>query len=92
LSRFMSNVKFINSLFGESVKKPLNSESSSRENARRSIVVKNYIAKGDVINENDITYKRPASGISAIHWDEVVGSRANRDLDLDHILLWSDIC
>jgi sialic acid synthase SpsE len=41
--------------------------------------------------EKDITYKRPASGISVSNWDEVIGRIANKDLNFDHILQWEDL-
>ena len=35
--------------------------------------------------------KRPAHGISTAFWDQVIGRRAARDLDEDHVLRWEDI-
>ena len=40
------------------------SEQSARENARRSLVAARDIAAGKVIEYEDLTWKRPASGIS----------------------------
>ena len=39
----------------------------------------------------DLTYKRPGSGISPLHWDKVIGMRTINNLETDHILKWSDI-
>ena len=66
-------------------------ENLARVHARRSIVVDSRLAKGERISEAHLTYKRPASGISTLHWDAVIGSTALSDLDEDHILQWSDI-
>ena len=66
-------------------------EKLARMHARRSIVAGVKIAKGSKISESDLTYKRPASGISTLHWFSVVGSIAKVDMDEDHILKWSDI-
>ena len=63
----------------------------ARKNARRSIVIINKILKGDVIEEKNITYKRPFTGVSPVHWDEVIGKKVNKNLESDHILQWSDI-
>ena len=91
LSRLTSNIAFVNSLFGSELKEPLASEDLARMNARRSIVIQYKLGKGDTIKEKDITYKRPASGISTLYWDDVIGWIVNKGLDVDHILQWNDL-
>jgi sialic acid synthase SpsE len=91
LKRFRENLVLLDDVLGESHKQPLPSEQISRANARRSIVINRSLAAGAIIEETDITYKRPGSGISPLYWDEVIGARARTDLDEDHILQWSDI-
>ncbi len=44
-----------------------------------------------MLQEKDLTYKRPASGVSPLFWDEVIGCKASFDLDVDRILQWDDI-
>ena len=75
----------------EEDKAPIESEAISRENARRSIVLKHNLAKGHTICEGDITYKRPGSGISPANWDDVIGAILIRALESDHVLKWEDI-
>jgi len=60
-------------------------------NARRSIVVLHDLPEGHVLTEDDITYKRPGTGVSPLHWDDVVGARLYRPLDADHVLQWQDL-
>jgi N-acetylneuraminate synthase len=66
-------------------------ENLARMHARRSIVVDSKIMRGTKISEKHLTYKRPSSGISTLHWDSIIGSTALLDMDEDHILQWSDI-
>jgi sialic acid synthase SpsE len=89
---FISRVKHIELLLGDStIKQPLPSEKLSIRNARRSIVIEGGVRKGDKLSEKNITYKRPGTGISPIHWDDVIGKTVTRDLEDDHILQWSDL-
>lgn len=84
-------LKIINNLYnslGSSIKKPIKSEQISRLNARRSIVLKRNIQSGHKLEESDITYKRPGTGISTLYWDEVIGRELNKDLLEDDILQW----
>jgi N-acetylneuraminate synthase len=69
----------------------LASEEVARQNARRSIVVARELAVGHRITEDDITYKRPGTGISPLSWDEVIGRTTRRQLRPDEVLQWSDL-
>ena len=91
LKRFIANVDLLCQVNGETSKKPLADEAPAREHARRSIVIDRALKAGDAIDEADITYKRPAHGISPVHWDEVVGRKVRADLEEDHILQWEDL-
>ncbi len=64
----------------------LSSEQKARENARRSLVAKTNIACGDQIKEEMLTWKRPASGISADKFQEIIGMIARQDILEDTIL------
>jgi len=68
-----------------------NNELSARTHARRSIVTCSAVAKGTKLTQGHLTYKRPESGISTIHWDKVIGRVAAVDMSADHIMQWSDI-
>jgi N-acetylneuraminate synthase len=79
------------SLGSDSNKKPIKTEAISRLNARRSIVLNRDVTANHRLQEQDLTYKRPGTGISPLLWDKVVGSRTIRNLRADHILQWNDI-
>ena len=49
------------------------------------------IAAGEVLAADMLTTKRPAHGISPLHWDEVLGRRAARALEEDRPLQWEDL-
>lgn len=91
LKKFQANVAMLSDVLGEDHKHPLPSEAPAREHARRSIVLARDITWGAEITEADLTYKRPGSGISPLHWDEVIGMRAVKSLSEDHVLQWADI-
>jgi N-acetylneuraminate synthase len=92
LKKFLQICEKLTDLLGDSDhKSAIRSEDVSRENARRSIVLDRDIPAGHVISEDDITYKRPGTGISPLYWDEVIGCKSNYDLKSDSILHWQDI-
>jgi N-acetylneuraminate synthase len=91
LKQFNENIETLIKLRGTKLKAPLPSEEISRENARRSIVLNRSVEVGTVLEENDLTCKRPGTGISPQFWDQVLGKIALKSLAEDHILKWSDI-
>lgn len=62
------------------------SEQKNIEIARKSIVAKTEIKKGDVFTEKNITVKRPGNGISPMSWDEVIGKNADQDYEPDELI------
>jgi len=67
-------------------KQPLICESSSRRQARRSIVAARDISKGEIISENDLTFKRPGTGIYPSEIDNVIGKTAKVDISEDVLI------
>ena len=71
---------------GHGVKEVKESEKQNIIAARRSIVAARPIKQGQVISEEDITTKRPATGLSPMLWDKVIGSKATKDYAPDDLI------
>lgn len=71
---------------GTGIKEPSESEIKNISIARKSIVAKTSIQKGDRFTEFNITTKRPGMGISPMKWDEVIGKVASQDFDEDELI------
>jgi N-acetylneuraminate synthase len=92
LGRFLSNVARLDSMVGSSSSiDSIETEEISRLNARRSIVLDADVTAGTVLTEAMLTYKRPGTGVSPVHWDDVIGRKVARDLERDHVLVWEDL-
>lgn len=87
LKVFRSNIDKVFELLGSFEKATLPSEQPARENARRSLVAARPIAAGKVIKKSDLTWKRPASGISPRNIDDVVGRIAVRNIAEDDVFM-----
>ena len=88
LSLFKSRLSRINELAGDREKTSLDSEKPARKNARRSLVLKNAVPEGHIISKDDLTFKRPAHGISPVQINEVIGRKCRKALEEDTILQW----
>lgn len=73
-------------LSGNGIKEPSESETKNIAIARKSIVAKTAIKQGSILTEENITTKRPGNGISAMKWDEILGTVASRDFNEDDLI------
>lgn len=91
LKKFNKKLDELLTLIGDEKVYALQSENKSRENARRSLVAKREIPKGKVIEYEDLTWKRPASGISPRLIDKVIDKVAVESIEEDEVLKWGKI-
>ncbi len=71
---------------GNGKKIPSESERKNLEIARKSIVAKTNILKGEVFSEKNITTKRPGNGLSPMKWDNVIGKIAFKNFSEDDLI------
>lgn len=71
---------------GTGEKEPSNSEIKNVAIARKSIVAAKDINEGEVFTEENITVKRPGTGISPMNWDNVIGKTAMRNFVEDELI------
>jgi N,N'-diacetyllegionaminate synthase len=83
LKAMVDAIRNIEKALGNGIKAPAPSELKNKPIVRKSIVAAKPISQGEVFTEQNITTKRPATGISPIEWDNVVGKIANRDFKRD---------
>lgn len=71
---------------GDGLKKPSASEMKNIEIARKSIVASTSISEGEIFTQENLTIKRPGTGISPMEWDEVIGKVASKDYSTDDLI------
>lgn len=86
LKAMVSAVRNIELAMGDGKKKPVQSETANMAVARKSIIAKMPIKKGEILTEENITTKRPGNGISPMKWHEVLGTIAVRDFEEDELI------
>ena len=86
LKAMVQAIRNIEVALGSCVKKPSKSERPNMSVARKSIVAKQPIQKGELLTEENLAVKRPGNGISPMRWDEVLGSVAQKDYEADELI------
>jgi N,N'-diacetyllegionaminate synthase len=79
-------IRNIEIALGDGVKRLTPSEAMNKPIARKSIVAAKFIQTGDVFSSENITTKRPGTGISPMRWDEVIGRTAHRNFAADDLI------
>ncbi len=86
LKAMISAVRNIERALGSADKRPSDSEYENLKIVRKSIVAKRDIKQGEVLCEENLSVKRPGSGINPMLWDTVVGRTAKRDFKEDDMI------
>ncbi|MBT4605191.1 N-acylneuraminate-9-phosphate synthase [archaeon] len=62
-----------------------------RKRMRRSVITKYPLQKGQTITKENITFKRPGTGISPDKLQFVLGRKLKKDIGEDEMILWEDL-
>lgn len=89
LKLYRENLKRTFGILGSFEVEALEDEAPARANARRSLVASKNIPSGKSITYEDLTFKRPAHGISPKFIDEIVGKKAKEEIKEDSVFHWS---
>ncbi len=86
LRNMVMSIRNIETAFGDGIKKPTAGEIPNLAVARKSIVAKCGIKKGETFTESNLTTKRPGNGINPMRWNEIMGMTADRDYETDEMI------
>lgn len=86
LSQMIKMIRNVEDAFGDGVKIPRDAEISNIAIARKSIVASRKICRGEMLTEDNITTKRPGTGICPMNWKKVIGTLAIRDFEKDELI------
>jgi N,N'-diacetyllegionaminate synthase len=86
LKAMVTSIRNIEKALGSNEKKPSSSEKKNIEVARKSLVASSDIKKGDLFSEENLTVKRPGTGISPMKWNSIIGTKSTKDYKEDDLI------
>lgn len=86
LQSMIRAIRNIEAALGNGKKEPSESEKRNIGVVRKSIVAKCEIAKGEIFIEDNLTTKRPGTGISPMLWTQIIGQKAKRNFSADELI------
>ena len=87
LNAMVAAIRNIEVALGDGIKRLTTSEARNRPVVRKSLVASRAIKSGALFTAENVTAKRPATGISPMRWDEVIGQTALRDFGPDELIV-----
>lgn len=79
-------IRNIEQAMGDGIKRPSPSESKNKSIARKSLVAARSIKAGERFTPENLTAKRPGTGVSPMRWDKAMGRIATRDYGADEMI------
>lgn len=86
LKAMVAAIRNIEVALGDGIKRLTPSEARNKPVARKSLVASQVIKAGVAFSAQNVTTKRPGTGISPMCWDEVIGQIATRDFAADELI------
>lgn len=86
LLAMVSAIRHIEVALGDGIKRPSLSEIKNMAVARKSLVASRLIKAGEKFSSENMTAKRPGTGVSPMRWDEIVGKTALRAYVEDELI------
>jgi len=86
LKAMVDAIRNLEVALGDGVKAPSSSETKNKPIARKSLVANTDIKKGTIFTDENLTIKRPGTGISPMLWDSYIGKEATKDYQEDDLI------
>jgi len=91
LRALVDAIRNVEVALGHGRKEPYASELEVAKVARKSVVAARDLPRGHRLVEDDLTAKRPGTGIPALRLDEVLGRRLKHDVRRNSLLQFGDL-
>lgn len=85
-SALVQSIRKVEKLFGSQDKVFSEDEIEIRKMARKSIVSLHDLHPGHIITENDVTFKRPGTGIPPIELQSIIGKKITKFIEADRVI------
>ena len=86
LKAMVTAIRNIEMALGDGIKRLTPGEAKNKPVVRKSLVASRAIKAGEVFTAENITIKRPGTGISPMQWDKFIGQIAQKDYQKDELI------
>jgi len=83
---FVKSIRRTETILGEPIKKPTFSEQLTLKLVRKSIVALTDVKAGELFSADNVTTKRPGTGLSAVKWQDLIGKKSERNYQKNELI------
>ena len=83
LKVMIKSIRIVEKSMGDGLKGPMSSELNNIAIARKSLIATKNIKKGEIFTEDNMTVKRPGTGVSPMEYWDMIGKVAQSDIVKD---------
>jgi 2,4-diacetamido-2,4,6-trideoxy-beta-L-gulose transferase len=87
LTAMVSSIRTTEQVMGSGIKQPMLSELKNIPVVRRSLVASQSINEGNVLTRENMTVKRPGTGISPMDYWDLLGSVSHQSYSIDEVIV-----
>lgn len=91
LKEMVRAIRAVESAKGSGEKKPAESELSTREVARKSVVLARAVKAGAALSREDLTVKRPGTGLAPKYLEDLIGKVVIRDFEAEELITFKEV-
>lgn len=86
LKEMINAIRIVDQVLGDGLKGPMPSEIGNRDIARKSLVAAVDIKQDELFSEENLTIKRPGSGISPMRYWDILGEISQKEYKEDELV------
>jgi N,N'-diacetyllegionaminate synthase len=86
LNQMIKSIRNIEKAIGDGVKRPSASEINNKLIVRKSLVASKFIKAGELFSVDNVTSKRPGTGISPMKFTNIIGKIAKKNFEKDDLI------
>ncbi len=90
LKQLVNSIRITEKMLGSAEKTPTPSELPNKAVARKSIHVAQTLKQGEIITMDNLSFLRPGTGISPMHYKQLLGKKVKHIIEKGEILNWED--
>lgn len=91
LKNWVKSIRNLEKTLGGYDKIPSNNEIEIAKIARKSLVSVRDVMKGEILRMEDITTKRPGTGIEPKFYNDIIGKKVKKNILKDTLIAWEDL-
>jgi N,N'-diacetyllegionaminate synthase len=86
----VNSIRVVEKILGTNLKKANSEELKNALLVRKSIIASKYIKNGELFTSNNLTTKRPGTGVNPMLWYKIIGQKATQNYKVNEMIKYEE--